>query len=128
MNDDRRKLLTEYLGECWHEVKRPKNEPTVFSKSCIKCKRRITIIRNDPIDRDRTFTTPYDFFALKDTLVERGEWKKFNQFCLNSLDPSVPQWKSETAEDAISAFTDWFLNAPRFCELAGEWLEGKEKP
>ncbi len=120
LTEQDRERLTEYLGGCWHKVKRPKHEPTVFSKPCVKCRGTITIIRDEPIDGNgygnpyRTFTTPNDFFALREKLAEKGEWLEFEYFALLE--------KSEVG----TSLTQWLINAPRFCWLVNEWLKGKE--
>ena len=88
MNDETRKLLTEFLvGKIDYK----------FSK------------RNGLI---RTFTTPDDMMALKDRLVEKGEWEDFYLWAALKEDAPIKE----------PNYVDWLLNAPRFCELVGEFI------
>ena len=108
MNDETRKLLTEYLGECVGANN--------LSLWMCRCSKKHTY---------RTFTTPDDMMALKDKLVEKREWIAFKTF-------TYQRWSSQkqgTMDAKIQGWEDWLINAPRFCELVGEWLEKrKEKP
>ncbi len=134
LTEQDKKRLTEYLGGCWHKVKRPKHEPTVFSKPCVKCRRTITIIRDKPIDGTgygdsyRTFITWQDLGDLKDKLVEKGEWGKFHIFAADIfwLEPILEPIKEINDDTYDSDFDNWLFNSPRFCWLMNEWLKGKE--
>ena len=115
MNLAKRKLLTEYLKECWHEnveVHPYPDHPEEFYSRCRTC-------NIEEYHENRTFTTPDDFFTLKDKLVEKGEWMKFEEF-------SIRRWVNETRATGDPRHTDWLLNASRFCELVGEWLGGRK--
>ena len=88
MNEDRKDILMNYLGE-----------------------------ENLPYKRE--FTATDDFFALKDKLVEKGDWLRFLRFAKNI-------WENEPATIAqYDSWEDWLLNPSR-CNLVAEWLkEGK---
>jgi hypothetical protein len=94
MNESDAKLLTEFLGECWHEV-----EDADAQWSCCKCDRPIEYENGKVINR--TFTTPDDFFAVKRKLVEKG----------------FDRWSNE------AEFELWLINPARFCELAAGFLK-----
>jgi hypothetical protein len=78
INDESRKRLTAYLGECWHD---PPYQESQFhdgatSYQC-KCGRYEQGLIEASAYRDfkklrRTFTTPDDFFALVRRIQERG--------------------------------------------------------
>ena len=105
MNDEMRKALTEYLGECWHQMERI--HPGGIFKRCYKClKPESEGITN------RTFTTWEDLGALKNKLVEKGDWRDFFGFARNSWDEAN--------------VNNWLMVPARFCELVGEWL-GKQE-
>ena len=117
MTDDNRKLLTEYLGICWHTgnqssaVGRVRMTGGIILQKCTKCGK----IMSDSfhiISENRTFATPDDFFALKDKLVEKGDWGQFIAFAeLVRLCDNCIEW------------IDWLINPANFCELVAEWLK-----
>ena len=104
MNDDRRKMLTEYIGECWIEI--------VASPH-----------RSDGIaeNKNRTFTTWAELGAVKDKLVERKEWTAFINYAYGAFSFE----KLVSCAEAIYDFTDQLFTPSRFCELAAEFLEGR---
>ncbi len=107
MNDDSRKRLTGYLGDCWHELIRYK--PGSIFKKCKMCG-----LGGDP--ENRSFTTWSDLGALVEKIVEKGDWEEFEDYAYKIWD-KVPTEHS---------FTKWFILPPtRFCELVDKWLEGK---
>ena len=78
MTDADRKLLTEFLGECWHEFS-PRGI-TPAADRCVSCgKLRIQCIP----DVRRSFTTWQDFGDVKEKLVEKGLWPEFRIHCIN---------------------------------------------
>ena len=110
MNDDDRKLLTEYMGECWHEEQ---DIGYCEGKNGGKCR----IIRNE----NRTFGTWQDFGDLKDKLVEKGEW----QACENALYVIYEKTEGIRCSDLMlnpAAFTNWLINKDRFPQLVADWL------
>ena len=111
MEEKSRKLLTEYLGLCWHE-KGNKAWIDMFGgplkEECKHC-------ANKGID-NRTFTTPDDMMAVKDKLVEKGDVHRFLYFAKGEWEKTVKEMP----------FAFWLINPTRFCELVGEWLEVKD--
>jgi len=106
MNDDRRKLLTKYLGECWHEW-----ESYFLWDTCKLCGRPKEDYPN------RTFDNWDDLGALKERMVEKGEWDSFVQWTDNKVDSSSLVYY-------IEDFANWLLD-PERCEDVAEWLEGR---
>jgi len=87
MEDEDRKILTEFLGECWHELDQNVNEETDID-ICIKCGQHIgdlgigwdwryleKIEKRRPIQR--TFDTWEDFGALWDAVIESNRLLDF---------------------------------------------------
>lgn len=99
MNDTDRKLLTEYLGECWHEFHR--EHPN--KHYCSKC---VSTASN------RTFFAEADMMALYRRIAEKGEWEEFCKVMIG-------EWESKNnyVDLEISEFTAWL-----FC-LSGEGYE-----
>uniref|UniRef100_A0A6M3LT70 Uncharacterized protein n=1 Tax=viral metagenome TaxID=1070528 RepID=A0A6M3LT70_9ZZZZ len=69
MNDEGRRLLTEYMGECFHS--------NYLSEEgrCYDCKAKIDF--TDIFLKRRTFTTGQDIYDLYRKMVEKGEWDDF---------------------------------------------------
>jgi len=119
LTEQDRKRLTGYLDEKWHWIA---NDAEIMCECG-----EIWLVRNIDLDahENRTFTTPDDFFALKNRLVEKGEWGEFYFFVkggyahLQLEKPVFINWKDQD-------FDDWLINAPRFCWLVSEWLKEKE--
>ena len=83
MTDDTRKLLTEYLGECWHHwiVAFPDDHTTNYKMrghKCYYCGEYSSIQpeKGGPIV-PRTFSTPADLYAVYSKMVEREEWEDY---------------------------------------------------
>lgn len=106
MNDTRRRMLTEYLDECWHEG------GSDYYRTCVTCHR---IHSNYELENERrTFTTSQDMVDLVKKMVERGDWRKFLRFTWES-------WPGFEGE-----FTAWLITDPaRTCELIAEWKEAE---
>lgn len=123
MDDETRKLLTEYLGEEWgpYEVKEWQyitpdgaREFSAFPVEGGKLTYRQVHVKR------RTFDTPDDMVALKDRLVEKGEWDSFSFYAFSKWDHKDPSIKM-----VRWYFTDWLINPTCFCNLVGEWLKGR---
>ena len=98
MTDEDKKLLTEFLNECWHEYE--------DSLHCIKC---------GGMDDNRTFTTAQDMQDLKDKLVEKGKWESFYREIYR---------KSKFSWDCM--FIDW-LWRPESCQLVADFLKERDR-
>ena len=116
MNDKQRKLLTEYLGECWHELLTDSDFPAICS-----CGKGIST--ND--HHNRTFTTPDDLHALVCRMVERVDWLA----CHSVL--RLAWLRSEQGDplsDSYAEYTAWLITYPaRTCQLIAEWMEHERK-
>ncbi len=130
MTKDQEKILTEkLLKRCWHEVKRPKSEPTVFHKRCVKCKKTIYIIRGKPIDRDRTFLTWQDLGDCKEAFVREGLWEDFVDFAWADPSDRFNEKYPHGLYDAM--FMAWLFRPTdekgeaHFCRLVAVFLDGK---
>jgi hypothetical protein len=124
MNNDMRKRLTEYLGECWHThkgVTMSRNHGPSLQK-CSKCSDEVTPY--DFGDPNRTFTDARDMDALRRRLVEKGEWQNFFHYTQSDYRRGLNLTWHQFNE---SEFTNLLMQADKFCSLVGEWLEGKEE-
>jgi hypothetical protein len=106
MNDDVKRLM-EFLGECPHEFE----SFTYKNVTCLKCHKMI----HDPLDANRPFDTPDDFFALVKRLRETGQWNEFIRYSLIKFSPDYPPMYGE--------FTNWLLDPARFAGLVAEFVE-----
>lgn len=122
MNDTRRKMLTEYLGECWHEIS---SYPIIHNNGikCVICKK---YAKHDPSTRygivRRTFTTAQDMVDLVKKLEEKHDWHA----SLTSIYYG-DKWEFSTIYlNDLSGFTVWLITEPaRTCELIAEWMEAE---
>ncbi len=124
MTDEKRKRLTELLGECWHEedieyTKKAIRDPrhrSVFA-ICSKCKK--TYGRSK---RDRTFTTDTDIRAVFRAIRDKGKWWQFIRFARARF--QNVEW-DKINQSFQTAFLCWlFLDNPeRACCLAADFLE-----
>jgi hypothetical protein len=108
-----RKLLTEYLGEKYHEWERSYYAKDEFDTLCITC--RATV---DKSHENRTFTTIQDFYDLKVKMVELGEWEEFYRWGMKKY-----------AEECIRSITqqgyaNWLFR-PESCALVDDYLKQK---
>lgn len=101
MDDEARKMLTEWLGECWHECE--------FVDSCCKC--------GMWFPSNRPFTSPDDFFAVKNRLVELGLWGIFWWESNRIYEQESP------GGGTLSGHANWLLDPKLFCDLVAKFLE-----
>ena len=129
MTDETRKALTEYIGECWHE------HNGIQTWECRKCGKRledeaghiilghVSFVDNDIVhenadigELNRTFTTPDDIAAaVRRTIIKKGEWADFEDFCID-------KWNDSVAQPAYSDL-QWLTDPETFCQVAGEWVK-----
>jgi hypothetical protein len=122
MNKESKRRLTNFLGECWHEWE-PAEHVTFKCKLCGKW---IYEKHAWESSNRRTFTTPDDYFAVFDKLVEKGEWNDFyhNNF-LSWIDGLSPPFNEALYVQYLLSTTD--TGEYRLCWLVGEWRkEGKQ--
>ena len=117
MNDENKKLLTEYLGECWHEM-----EPDLeLNYGIYRCKKCLISSFAHKLYR-RTFTTPADLHAIYSKMVEKGEWDAFDNWSW---------WYRKGAEPKV-AHSVWLfcLNCPEQIPermvMVAEWIERRK--
>jgi len=75
LTDDDRKLLTEYIGECFHNPSIAKDSLGYSFALCEKCGANRSGVTFRP------FTTPADLHAVYSAMVEKGEWERFLNYC-----------------------------------------------
>jgi hypothetical protein len=127
LSDDDKKLLTEFLGECWHEweVAYPNGvkDTKMYGHRCVLCKQYWPIkIENGPII-SRTFTTWQDLGDLRDKLKATQRWPEFVLYVAKAHDrPEVKKNKT-----AGFYFVAWLINPAVFIPLVAEFLR-KENP
>jgi hypothetical protein len=111
MNESDKKRLTEWLGECWHDS----------WSQCTKCERYYV--------KQRDFTSPADFFACYNRLVELGEWEDFSMYASKKW--VKRHWANPDIRAVTARFTEWLNSRTesglyRLCVLVAEWLAQKE--
>lgn len=124
MTDEHRKMLTEMLGECWHEGNDNESVTdgsiTIYLR-CVKCSKSYV--------PNRTFTTWDDLGALKDKIVEMGKWGEFNEFVIvkfwSQFGPN--DFAPIRRADLNPPLSNWFINPTCFSELVAAWWEERRK-
>lgn len=109
MNDDRRRLLTEYIGEVWVEHDNP-NQQIYVGKVCID---KSTL-------SNRTFTTWADLGAVRKALERHDDVSDFLDLTFWKYAELPRGTKNE------GGYVWWLFTPARFCELAAEFLEGRK--
>jgi hypothetical protein len=123
MEENDRKLLTEFLGECWHENPgKPISTYAADVFTCVKCGEYF-----NRLNSGRTFTTWQDMGDVKEKLVE-GEWAKFwhyaeEKFMEEPIDEEELIYR-ETEDSFVTDFANWLIQPTRFCQLAVDFLKG----
>ena len=119
MNDENKKLLTEYMGDCWHEPgdQVSKESPVM---QCAKCKKYY-----HPMSGFRTFTTRSDMMDLYDRLFQKHKWHKFTvfakmRFSFNDYD--------QTFTNIETGFYAWLfcLSGEDYesrCQMVADWVK-----
>lgn len=117
MNDDRRKMLTEFLCEYWHEI----YWHDLRGSACNKCDAPL----NGIFDLQRTFSTAQDMVDLAKRLVEVWRWNGFYGYTYEKNTSGCWGWDMDEIEH-WAEFDAWIITDPaRFCELVAEFLEVK---
>ena len=100
LTDERRKVLTKYLGLCWHEGRMPIN----CGYRCVKC--------GDTYVANLTFDNDADMMALFRKMVDNLTFGAFQNFAYKHFNV-YPNYAL-------------FYKPERFCNLVAEWLEVKK--
>ncbi len=109
MNNDQKKMLTEFLGKKWNDYYR-------------------SITKN----RDRTFLTWDDLGACKDKLVGKGLINDFYAFSFELFKLERNQRHYSEEVDGLGIFFTWLFRPvdesgePHFCRLVAEFLEERK--
>ena len=116
LTDERRKVLTEYLGECWHETFGELQKDTMFF-TCQKCS-KVFQFADTELGIQRTFDTDADMMALFRKMVDMKKYDEFRFLTKERLTFALP----------FGTFGEtWlFYDPERFCNLVAEWLEVKK--
>jgi hypothetical protein len=118
MDNETRKRLTEYIGECWPEYDNPSQQVYVG-----------TICIDKSLIKRRTFTIPADLHTVYSKIVETGEWNSFISFAMS--------YGADISSDIGSFYYDtdsfaWLfcLNAPdqipERMKMVGEFLKERK--
>jgi hypothetical protein len=125
MNDDQRKrLITLYIGECWHDGywycgycgEETSPARVTYTEKCDTCGQYVAWVNN------RTFATWDDLGAVKEKLVEKGDWRDFINYAHGEFIRDNPNCHS------MYGFDDWLFRPidengkPHFCRIVAEWL------
>ncbi len=132
MNDDRRKMLTEYIGECWHDTHGGVSDD-MMSFRCSQCGkwRHFAEIEIFP---QRTFTTWADLGAVYSKMVEKGALFHFMRYLAGDMSHYKHFFIDNDGGSPFGYYGDisWLfcLNHPEHIadrmELAAEFLEGRK--
>jgi len=126
MTDEQKKALTLFLDRTWHTYK---------GNGEIECScgyipwydnklagaDALELTAHFKRNNNCTFTTWQDLGDVKEKLVEKGMWDRFEWFAYESF---KPQWK-------VSDFIAWLFRPvndqgePHFCQLVADFLEMK---
>ena len=107
LTDERRKVLSEYLGLCWHEGRMP----IYRGHSCVKC--------GDTYVANRTFDNDADMMDLFRKLTDKDVFNSFYSWVMWKH----TYWSIKNYEEMIKFL---FYEPERFCNLVAEWLEVKK--
>ncbi len=122
MKDEDRKLLTEFLGECWHEMTDEIPEQRLGYLYCPKCNMSFGAIHCSDWSGGeafyRKFTTPDDMMAVKEKLVKKGLWEEFILCCVKKIN-----YMPDDANYYYARLYGYLINPTRFCQLAVDFLK-----
>lgn len=113
MTETDRKLLTEFLGECWHKWEDRSSVTDFRPHKCIKCN-----FETKQFHYYRTFDTWQDLGVLKERLKTKNE-KDFLLDTFNRFAHTI--WEKELTLDGY--FADWLYTPTRFCQLVADFLK-----
>lgn len=131
LTDYDRRLLTEFLGECWHEsrdgraVGKIKLSGGISIQTCYKCK----AVMSDSyhvVNENRTFDTDADMVALFRKMVDEEELDNFLFWC------SVTHFNFPPKIEKLFYKPERFCylvayKPERFCKLVANWWEERIK-
>ena len=112
ITDEMRKMLTEFLGECWHIKKEPR---TMAGYVCSKCEDFIKWGSGYDVNGNRTFTSDSDMLAVFRKIRDDGKWGRFWDWAYIRF-----VFNDDMGDNASWLFLD---NPERACCLAADFLE-----
>ncbi len=126
------KILTEYLGECWHDLagfgypirddwfalKKSYTHPPKYNR-CIHCGKSARFLRDN-----RTFDTRDDMMDLYQRIAKKESWELF---VTNTMFLHRGDYYMETPKDAIP-FMSWLFclygeGYEERCRMVAEWVK-----
>ena len=122
MNADTAKLLTEFIGECWHKYRWTRMDSFHGFNTCQICGDEVWDHEKQTLNR-RPFTGPEDAQVVKDKMVEKGLWDSFcrwaqeNKYRGSLRFSEMDDWLHSYVTDPSGNRTGY-----RLLELAGEFL------
>jgi hypothetical protein len=129
LTEDDRKLLTEFLGKYWHEIKWNKTD----YNQCVSPNCSCGITGLHPTEscfyenEQRTFTTPSDQHAVFTKLVEVGKWEEFEESD-RLVNAFYTRSDDENINDDFNKWSEWlFINPERFNKLVADYLKEEGK-
>ncbi len=124
MTNDQKKMLTEWLGECWHEVA-SQYMTQGNGWLCKHCRKTFTV--------NRTFTTWQDVGDYKNMLVADGLWAEFILYVAKKYnDLNKGREIDLSGSYVVIEFTSWLFRSvdesgnPHFCRLVAGFLEKRK--
>lgn len=119
MTDNDRKALTLFLGECWHEEIDSVEHPIYGILHKCSC----GAVECEKSSLHRTFTTWDDLGQVKEALVKKGLWLRFAIYAYKVFQVSADNIPYMGFMEF--GFMQWLITPDRFCDLAGEFMEGQ---
>ena len=125
LTEKQRRLLTEWLGECYHEPDRDsavgcyQGEYTV-RQTCEKCGKILSTTEKVYLG-NRTFDTWQDLGDLKEKLVEKGLWINFEGLAYKSFFNPFSRDEDDLDtyyDQIIGAYTEWLMDPARILLVA----------
>ncbi len=131
LTESQKKMLTEFIGECWHEIVVGKE--MYWKYFCESCKEEFPNPSYPRAWKPRSFLTWQDLGDCNEALVKKGLGEEFIKFCYNKWVYPETQVKINPATILAirsSAGFDLWLFRPtdendkaHFCRLVAEFME-----
>jgi hypothetical protein len=120
LTEDDRKLLTKFLGECWHD-------PLWHDMRSAIC---TTWGLNGIFDLHRSFSPGdwQDLGDLKNKLVEKGMWREFRTFAQEAwCEERQKHYMFPLYSGGLAMSDDYLIDPGVFIPLVVEFLKEREK-
>jgi len=128
MNDADKKLLTEYLGECWHRPDAGSQMIKPHAYIGIPCScGTVSYNARHASTNNRTFTTRNDTVDLYEAIAKKGKWWEFADYAGNQdTEHSVTEF--ETILQIFASIASWLfcLNGQGYeerCQMVADWIK-----